>query len=223
MGKVCILGTAETLKEAPLNDSSFDFWALNDMYDVVSEERINRWFEIHSLFEIQDSVSRKTGKSHIEWLKNCKIPVYMQDKHEDIPTSVKYPIDEILDRFGTDYFHSTIDYEIAIALYEGYKEIHIYGVNMAINEEYGYQRPSACFWLGVAKGMGVKVVLPKSCDLLKGYYRYGYNYLQQSDFEKKALSKITQLENESAQYQKNYYLAMGAKSAWEYILRESKG
>ena len=68
-----------------------------------------------------------------------------------------YPLNAVIDRFGTDYFSSTVDYAIALALYEGQTEINLYGVNMASHGEYAYQKPGADFWCGVAIGMGVKL------------------------------------------------------------------
>lgn len=68
-----------------------------------------------------------------------------------------YPLKEVIERFHTDYFGSTVDYAIALALYEGEKEIDLYGVNMANPGEYAYQKPSADFWCGVAIGLGVKL------------------------------------------------------------------
>ena len=68
-----------------------------------------------------------------------------------------YPLSEISNYFNTDYFSNTVDYAIALALYKGYEEIDLYGVNMEEGTEYRYQKPSVEFWIGIAKGMGVKI------------------------------------------------------------------
>ena len=68
-----------------------------------------------------------------------------------------YPLDQVIQRFKTDYFNSTVDYAIALALYEGYNDIHLWGVNMINNEEYRYQKSGVEFWCGVAKGMGCNI------------------------------------------------------------------
>ena len=69
-----------------------------------------------------------------------------------------YPLQAVIERFGTDYFNSTVDYAIALALHEGHKEINLYGINMISHSEYAYQKPGVDFWCGVAIGMGVKVI-----------------------------------------------------------------
>lgn len=68
-----------------------------------------------------------------------------------------YPLREVIDCFETDYFTNTVDYAIALALYEHYSEIDLYGINMEIESEYAFEKPGVEFWCGMAKGMGVKV------------------------------------------------------------------
>ena len=215
-----MLGTSNTLKEAPLNDKSFEFWALNDMYAMIPAANITRWFEIHTRTLIDDYHARISGKNHIEALKTLTIPIYMQEQHDDIPTSTKYPLEEMVKHFGRQYFKSSLDYMMALALSEGFDEIHVYGVNMAENEEYAHQKPSMEYWIGRAEGMGVKVVLPEGCDLLKGYFRYGYDEEKESDLLIKARAKSAELDRQGKEFMKNYYLSLGAKDTWDFILRE---
>ena len=219
MKKVAILGTAETWKEFP-RDDSFEIWALNDMYKIISG--CNRWFEMHNTEFIKLWTPSNCTKPHIEFLKELNIPIYMLNSIPELETSVTYPLEKIIEHFGRQYFKSSVDYMIALALYEGFEEIHVYGVNMAVDEEYSYQRPSCEYWLGRAEGMGVKIHLPESCDLLKRYYLYGYKDDEQTAFQTKATAKIESMNTAADEYQKNYYMAMGAKSAWEQIKKESK-
>ena len=218
--KVCLLGTSNTLNQAPFNDSSFEFWALNDMYEMIPTKNITRWFEIHTRQEQERHVSKRASGSYLEGLKALTIPVYMQEHFEDVPTSIKYPLETMVEHFGRQYFKSTLDYMMALALYEGFEEIHLYGVNMADNIEYAHQRPSMEYWIGRAEGMGVKVVLPEGCDLMKGYFRYGYDEEKENDLLIKARTKSAELDRQSKEFMKNYYLSLGAKDTWDFILRE---
>ena len=68
-----------------------------------------------------------------------------------------YPLQEIIDYFATDYFSSTVDYAIALAIYERFSEINLYGVNMSNLSEYSYQKPGVDFWCGVAIGKGINL------------------------------------------------------------------
>ena len=219
MKKLCILGTAQTLKEAPINED-YEFWALNDMYDVVPVDKISRWFEIHRWEFIKEHISKRTNSPYAERLAQLKMPIYMQEQHSEIPTSVKYPLETLIEHFGRRFFNSTIDYMLALAIYEGYQDISIYGVHMSYMEEYGEQRPSCLYWLGVAEGKGIKIHIPDDSDLLKSYWLYGYEDKKRKDLEIKGNARLKELERQSAEFQKNYYLSLGAMDTWKFILKE---
>jgi hypothetical protein len=72
---------------------------------------------------------------------------------------------------------------IAMAVMEGYEEIGVYGVDMAQNTEYDHQRPSCEYFLGFARGRGIKVTLPKTSDLLQCRWLYGFEDDQRSAYE----------------------------------------
>ena len=187
---------------------------------MIPDGTATRWFEIHSNSCIESHSTRGISANYLDWYKNATIPIYMQRHFDEIPASVEYPLAEMVRHFGRQYFKSTLDYMIALALFEGFTEIHIYGVNMAVGEEYSVQKPSMEYWLGRAEGMGVKIVLPDGCDLLKGYFRYGYDDEKQNDLLIKGRAKSAELAKNAAEFQKNYYLSMGAKAEWDFILRE---
>jgi len=94
-----------------------------------------------------------------------------------------YPLEAVMAFFDTDYFSNTVDYAIALAIYEGYEEVNLYGVNMEVESEYAYQKPGVDFWCGVAKGKGVKVnVHGQRSTIMKTNdgFLYGYAYPQRS-------------------------------------------
>jgi hypothetical protein len=71
---------------------------------------------------------------------------------------------------------------LALAISEGFEEIGVWGVDMIHDSEYGYQKPSGSFWLGVAKGRGIKVTLPVESALLANEgYVYGYDPLPRNE------------------------------------------
>lgn len=221
MKKVAIVGSASSWNKAPFNDETYEIWTLNNMYLHIP--KATRWFDIHDKYVLETYYAKGGQFEHIKKLSEMTIPVYMQEVHPDIPTSVKYPLDEILKKFNRDYFRSSVDYMIALALYEGFEVIEVYGVNMAADDEYAYQKPSASYWLGRAEGMGVKIYLPDECDLLKGYFRYAYDAEFERNVRIKGNARMKELEVQSAEFSKNYYLSLGAKDTWNVILRELEG
>jgi hypothetical protein len=97
-----------------------------------------------------------------------------------------YPLIQIMKKFDTDYFSNTVDYSIALALYRGYREIDLYGVNMAVGGEYAFEKPGVDFWCGVAKGLGCKVrVFGKHSTILRTRdgLLYGYDMIQAPNLE----------------------------------------
>ena len=52
-----------------------------------------------------------------------------------------------------------------LAIEKGYKEIGIYGIDLSTTKEYQEQRPSVLYFIGLAKGLGIEIILPNYCKL----------------------------------------------------------
>jgi hypothetical protein len=97
-----------------------------------------------------------------------------------------YPIKEIIEFFGVDYFSNTVDYALALAIYDGATEIDLYGVNMELGSEYEFEKPGVEFWIGLAMGRGIKVaVFGDRSTILKTKDKklYGYGTWQKQPKE----------------------------------------
>lgn len=188
--KVAIVGFASSSRDqAPYDDQSFEIWSLNHAHQFI--RRWDRWFQIHPTTKASADVARagqvSSGDEHGQWLtaQDGSNPVYMQDHYEEIKASVRYPREEINKWFeeqggkvpgffATDYYTSTISQMLALAIYEGFSEIHLYGIDLLQEEEYFYQRAGCEYLIGFARGRGAKVYIPKSSALCKAGYVYGY-------------------------------------------------
>ena len=164
--KVCIVGSSPRSRlDAPYDDNDYEIWGLNFGYSYM--KRYDRYFEIHD--------SRILRAEHVKKLQELDVPIYTQVPLEGLKQNVIYPLQEIIDHFKTDYFTNSISYMIALAIYEGFEQIDIFGVDMAVSEEYGHQRPSCEYWIALARGKGIEVNLPASSDLCKTNALYAYN------------------------------------------------
>lgn len=189
--KLIILGRLSTWEDAPFDDDSYEIWGTNQLWQdfIIKEKgRADLWWEIHTL--------ETRNPEHIEWLKECDMPIMMQDEFKEIPNSVKYPLDIIIEAFNRRYFLCTMNYQIAYAIYMGYKEIHLHGFNMIMDDDL-IQRWSFEYWLGRAEQSGIKLFIPDTCDLLNSPYLYGYEanntlavYIQRYMNELKTKSKL---------------------------------
>ncbi len=213
MKKVAIVGYTLSRDLAPFTDPDFEVWGLNDLYKHIP--RYDRWFQIHTEQEVQrchlaNPAARDTWEAQKQALSQMKCPVYMQDVHPEIPVSVRFPLQEMFEHFGecfvnpkhAEYFTNSISYMIALAIYEQFDEIHVYGVDMATtmaDGEYAHQRPSCEFWLGIAAGRGIKLHIPDEADLLKSRFLYGYEDEKRHVFETKIKTLQTDLANKKAQ------------------------
>lgn len=176
--KLIILGMCPTWKDAPITNVQYDVWGMNNLWSLfereVKNETINYnpmeyidlWWEIHTL------ETRKP--EHLNWLKNINIvPVMMQKAFPDIPNSIEYPLEEILKKFKRRYYLCTMNYQIAYAIMQGYKEIIMAGFNMMMTDDF-IQKWSVEYYLGRAEQKGINLIFPEGCDLLTSPKLYGY-------------------------------------------------
>ena len=94
----------------------------------------------------------------------------------------KYPLDAIIDdtipiipdinievfpeRGMKPYYISSIDYMIALAIYERFDRIELYGVELREKTEWAMQKSGATFWAGFARGRGIEVLTPSNSVLI---------------------------------------------------------
>lgn len=198
---VALVGMAQTTRHlAPWDDTSIEIWTLNESvakrFGYV--RRVSRHFQLHPKW----NYSRETNQNdpeHWDWMKSRKpvseggFPIYMQDIDPEVPASVKYPYEEICHKYKVtpeadqqDHwreFTSTFPYMLAMALYEDFDRIEIYGFEMGSETEYAYQRPCVHLWLGIARGLYLatgkpEIYLPDGSALLGwGSQRYGYDMI----------------------------------------------
>lgn len=166
MRKVIIIGKGFGWENAPSISNEFDTWGITQLILrrpvdlVIDMNRYDdfRWGEL----ELEENAVA------IAMCKEGNIPYI--GLHN-------YKIKEMISHFETDYFSSTIDYAIALAIYSKYEEIQIYGVNLSHNTEYGPLKPGVDFWCGMAKGRGIKLAVHgKDSTIMKTIDGLVYGY-----------------------------------------------
>jgi len=225
MSRVAIVGFAPSHVDTPWTDPDLQIWTMN--YHHTQVPRSDRIFEIHDW----DYLQKEDGGAHLRQLATVTVPVYMQDQHDQVPTSVAYPIAEmtalyLMPEAEKPYFTNTASYMIALAIAEGFTQIELYGVDMANDSEYAYQRPSCEFFLGIAVGKGIRVLTHRLSDLLKTAYVYGYEEKQQvwmRDKLKVRLDYLHHLHNthlrQLEETKKAVYEVQGAIQNQEHIVK----
>ncbi len=213
--KVCICGTSDSKGLIPFHISDMEFWGVNNLYaftpKTVQGFPYHRWFEIHQ-FQYDGKIYLRRGKrdfrgkaveEYLRELNGLNVPIYMHPDNPPlpiIPNAVPFPVRDLTARFGT-YFTNTVTWEICFAIMLGFKEIQIYGVDMAVDTEYYFQRPSVEWAIGLAMGLGIKVYVPPEADLMKTRFMYAIEEMKEAEFSlkcKNILQGMQERANNSA-------------------------
>ena len=206
MKRMAIVGTGPSWQLTPWNDPGMELWSLNDAFRLPGFQRADRWFDLHPFdhfwFAPKDAkqISAKDlpvgcyvrPQGYLEWLQQLQIPLYLQNDPPAGfgPQAQRFPKAQIEEAFG-QYMTSTPAWMLALAVLEGFKEIHIYGIHLATESEYMEQRPNFEYLIGrvlgtgkthvtVTKGMrhyespDGHVALPEDSPVLQSDFQYAY-------------------------------------------------
>jgi len=220
--RCAIVGFAPSSKDdAPYTDKSVDIWGVNELYKFVP--RVDVLFELHAR---EMFTSKKRNPGHLKWLQNATIPIFLNQEFDDIPSSIMFPYDEVKAKMQTSYFTNSISWLLGFACWCGYEHVSLYGVDLAVSDEYEKQRPSMEYLIGKARALGVEVFISPKSDLLKATHEYGRQQLEQMDFElrlrgyiSEQQNNINQRANQVREIEAQMHQAVGAKSATEHVLR----
>jgi hypothetical protein len=117
--------------------------------------------------------------AEMDAIRACPIPIYLLgDDSKQAPLGVPYPYEKVFAQFPYQYFTCTFAYQMALAIHEGFTTIGLYGVELhrGTSRERTVEKACVEFWKGLAIGMGVDVLTPRSSQLAFQAQRYGYDY-----------------------------------------------
>jgi hypothetical protein len=205
------------------------------------------WFEIHDEECIGITARKSTPgqEAHYAWMKAQTRPIYLQRVHEEIPASRAFPLSELETRFHAKaphwkrYFTSSIGFMMAMAIAQGrdadfapipgepiYEWIGLYGIDLAGDSEYVYQRPNTEWFSGFAAGLGIAVEASPASALFKGECVYGYEkppqdtgpltrvfLTQQIENIKKEIEKVDEMISKNQAIRNTLHGAMQAQQS----------
>jgi hypothetical protein len=176
--KIALIGSAPaSVRLAPYRDAAWKIWGCSPgAYAVV--ERADAWFEMHRweppVIGRPDLQVPWFSPEYCLWLKQFQGDVYMAEQLPDVPRSIAYPWQEMVDKYGPYFMNSSLSWMFALALEQpGIEEIGLWGVDMSATEEYGYQRAGCHYFITLAMQRGIKVTVPPESDLLLPKPLYG--------------------------------------------------
>jgi hypothetical protein len=167
--KIALVGSAPSIDATPWHDPTWEIWAHATVHSLCT--RVDRYFDLHPW----KWITEKDVPGYVQWLKQTKTPVYLQEQRADVVSSLRFPKERLLAEWP-EYFTSHAAWMIALALSEGVTHLGFFGIHYAGDEEHQEQRPGCEFWMGVALGRGVQLVIPPDNPLLKEpkWRLYGY-------------------------------------------------
>jgi len=176
--KVVVGGFSPTTKHLypypDAKDDGYDIWGCNEL--GMQSPRMDVLFEVHDRL-FPEFINSFRNQVYIDWMKKSTVPILMVKHYDDIPMSIPYPINQMLQIFG-GFFNNTISYMLALAIHLKYKEIQLIGIDMSHPTEWD-QRASVCMFLGIIQGMYMlqgwpKLVVPPEALILKCPFLYGF-------------------------------------------------
>ena len=165
--------------QGPFPSGACDIWAPAFSWRLLGRRRPRLWVELHR---------REWWRPRKTWRPNYQgglhtqraRPILMQQHWQDVPASVRYPYALIRAEFPGAPFHGTFDWLMALAILLTVTEIVIWGVDYDSTHEEIYQKVGAAYWVGLARGCGIRVCLSRGSPLLRNpmpaRQTYGYDY-----------------------------------------------
>jgi hypothetical protein len=188
--KLIILGTATNRDQAPFDDENVVIWGTGGTVNAPGIKRVDAIFELHP--------ERYWKRPEVlEILSKYKGHILMQDHYDEIPNSVRYPIEKVREEFYIPtmgpclYVTNTVAYMFMMAYLEGFREIDTYGVYMEHETEYDHQRTNCEYYVGYLTAKGVKITFHGG-EVLKARFEYGF---QEPPFVSKLVSDGSALAN----------------------------
>lgn len=228
---IAIIGSApSSTLLAPFGDPKWSIWCTSpSVFATAASRRSDVWFELHRWLPYAPGNSQQAGTrpwfspEFRQFLREHKGPVFMTEKQPDIPNCVQFPYQELLDKYGPYHFTSSVAWMLAYAIEQHPKAIGLFGIDMAADSEWAYQRPGCQHFVGVAKAMGIEIVLPPESDLMRHSTLYGIGEHNQRHV--KLRERLMELEGQEGQLQQsiaqmnaNLQQVIGAKAAMKYML-----
>lgn len=159
-----------------------EVWCINALGDVFACDLVFHMDDVR-IQEIR-AAANPAGNiaALLPWLKKSKVPVVTSRAHPDYPALVEFPLEDVLNHFGHDYFNNTTAYAVAFAIHAGFTKISLFGIDFSYANTHDAEKGRACveYWLGQAQARGVKLLMPKVTSLMDACHSraerlYGYD------------------------------------------------
>lgn len=159
-------------------------WAINALGDVFACDLVWHMDDVR-IQEIRAAAAPESNiAAMLPWLKASPVPVITSRAHPDYPALMEFPLEDVLNNLGYDYFNGTAAYAVAFAIHIGVEKISLFGIDFSYPNQHQAEKGRACveYWLGKAQERDIKINVPKCTTLLDASHTraerlYGYDTL----------------------------------------------
>jgi len=166
-----------------------EVWAINHMAGVIQCDRVIAMDDL----EYVNEHGYEGSKAYVETLKQTKVPVYTTRVIPDLcPTSVEYPLEDVINAIGFAYLNNSVAYAVALAILEKVSAISLWGCDFTYENAHASETGRGCveFLIGVAVSRGIQINVAASSSLLdsnqpiRTFYGYREKIEVSADVEK---------------------------------------
>jgi len=251
--RIAVLGSAGSLPKAPFKNSELEKWAqgrssppgvhhaqVEGDWDIwccspgawSASPRITRFFELHRW----EPGAPWFSPEYCQFLRDFKGPVYVGGSIPEIKNAVLYPIDRIEEKFSSYFLTSSLALMMALAIDE-IEEVRkqpshdseddvigLWGVDMAANEEWAYQKPGCQFFVLEAMRRGIGVYLPPESDVMRPMPVYGisewdHNYIKLTARSREMNASLQEKAKTKLENEMNAAAVQGELHALDYFVK----
>ncbi len=171
--RVCIYAAGMGRDQAPLEDDSWEVWALNLVPPIDGQGRLRAsiWWDIHQ--------AKSQTSDDMRWIAKCPVPIVVPPCLMNASKmAVALPVEKILQKFPNAPFSSTFCWQMAMALMMGYETIGLFGAELAYGDarERTVEWAGLSYWIGYAEARGVEIARPRRSRLGRHPRLYGLQY-----------------------------------------------
>lgn len=137
-----------------------EVWTMNAGFQVYFHDRV---------FLMDDMrVQAKRYPLIADMLKKHDKPIFTSTVYPEFLSAVRFPIEEVVKKLGTDFLNNTASYAIAYAMATGVEDLFLYGCDFAWPDHYTKEMggESAAYLLGMTRNFGMRYYLPDTSTFL---------------------------------------------------------
>lgn len=177
--RIAILGTVNSTRRlAPFDNPDFEIFCTGGD-TAKTTPRFTRWYEVHdpAVLLNEDLNPALWIGQHLSFLKKQGDKVFVRVESEQLPDATLFPYREIVGTFTPEFITSGPAIILAHILYEElhqkkrnrlkHLEIHLYGLDMADDEERAEQWAGVQHFNQLAEAFGATVLVPEGSTLTR--------------------------------------------------------